>query len=52
LLCPAGHGRYRELFRDEVGPDGIEQIRKATNGNFALGAKRFHNFKQFIAGLY
>nr|WP_319394713.1 hypothetical protein [uncultured Desulfobacter sp.] len=34
---------YRELFRHNLDPGEIDQIRKATNGNFALGAKRFQD---------
>ncbi|MDP2883362.1 MAG: transposase [Azonexus sp.] len=32
---------YRELFRHELEPGEIDAIRKATNGNFALGNDRF-----------
>ncbi len=32
---------YRELFRSHLAPDLVDQIRVATNGNFALGSKRF-----------
>ena len=32
---------YRELFRHELQPGAIDKIRKATNGNFALGSSRF-----------
>ncbi|MDU9049764.1 MAG: transposase [Candidatus Electrothrix sp. Rat3] len=32
---------YRELFRHELEPGEIDKIRKATNGNFALGSTRF-----------
>lgn len=32
---------YRELFRYELEPGKIDAIRKATNGNFALGSHRF-----------
>lgn len=32
---------YRDLFRYEVEPGVIDQIRRATNGNFALGDERF-----------
>jgi len=32
---------YRELFRHELGPGVVDQIRQATNGNFALGNPRF-----------
>jgi REP-associated tyrosine transposase len=33
---------YRELFRHELEPGKIDKIRKATNGNYALGVGRFH----------
>jgi putative transposase len=33
---------YRELFRHELESGEIDKIRKATNGNFALGTDRFH----------
>ena len=32
---------YRELFRFELEPGLVDQIRKATNGNFVLGDPRF-----------
>ena len=32
---------YRELFRFELEPGLVDEIRKATNGNFALGDQRF-----------
>jgi len=32
---------HRELFRHQLDPGVIDQIRKATNGNFALGDDRF-----------
>jgi len=32
---------YRELFRDQLDPGLVDEIRKATNGNFALGNQRF-----------
>lgn len=32
---------YRELFRTELKPGIVDEIRKATNGNFALGNERF-----------
>lgn len=32
---------YRELFRYELEPGLVDQIRCATNGNFALGNQRF-----------
>jgi putative transposase len=32
---------YRELFRDRLDPDLIDEIRTATNGNYALGSPAF-----------
>jgi putative transposase len=32
---------YRELFRHELEPGEVDKIRKATNGNFALGSSCF-----------
>lgn len=32
---------YRELFRHELEPGLVDEIRKATNGNFLLGDSRF-----------
>lgn len=32
---------YRELFRHQLDPGLIDEIRGATNGNFALGSERF-----------
>ncbi len=32
---------YRDLFRYELESDEIDKIRKATNGNYALGNERF-----------
>ena len=32
---------YRELFRYELDPSLVDDIRKATNGNFALDDTRF-----------
>lgn len=32
---------YRELFRYELEPGLVDQIRQASNGNFALGSARF-----------
>ena len=34
---------YRELFRLHLEPGIIDNIRKATNGNFALGNDRFQD---------
>jgi len=33
--------RYRELFRYQLSPGLVDEIRAATNGNFALGSGRF-----------
>ena len=32
---------YRALFKAHMEPEKIDEIRNATNGNFALGSKRF-----------
>ena len=32
---------YRELFRHELEPGMVNEIRRATNGNFVLGSARF-----------
>lgn len=32
---------YRELFRHELAPGLVDEIRRATNGNFVLGSERF-----------
>ena len=32
---------YRELFRHQIEPGLVDEIRRATNGNFALGNDRF-----------
>jgi putative transposase len=32
---------YRELFRAHMEPEVLDQIRAATNGNYALGSKQF-----------
>lgn len=34
-------GAYRELFRDQLDPGLVDELRAATNGNFALGNPRF-----------
>jgi len=35
------HASYSELFRYELEPGLVDEIRRATNGNFALGNARF-----------
>ena len=32
---------YRALFRSELDPETVKEIREATNGGYALGGKRF-----------
>lgn len=43
LGCDASsrQAAYRELFRYELEPDLVDEIRRATNGNYALGNERF-----------
>lgn len=38
---PGRQATYRELFRHELKPGVVDEIRKATNGNFLLGDTRF-----------
>jgi putative transposase len=35
------HHHYRELFKAHMDPERINEIRNATNGNYALGNERF-----------
>jgi putative transposase len=37
----ARQAAYRELFRDAIDAAEVDRIRRATNGNFALGSPRF-----------
>jgi len=39
--APTRQDAYRELFRYELEPGMVDEIRRATNGNFALGSERF-----------
>lgn len=39
--APTRQAAYRELFRHELDPGMVDQIRRATNGNYALGNERF-----------
>ena len=41
---------YRELFRYDLEPGVIDQIRKAANGNYALGGERFQKEITVMAG--
>ena len=36
-----GQAAYRELFRHGLEPGLVDEIRRATNGNFTLGNERF-----------
>ena len=38
---PSRRAAYRQLFQNQLDPGLIDQIRQATNGNFALGNDRF-----------
>ena len=41
---------YRALFRDDLDPSVVQDIRDATNGNFALGNARFLKRAETILG--
>ena len=41
---------YRELFRFDLEPGLIDEIRRATNGNYALGNKRFSDEVTAVLG--
>ena len=41
---------YRELFRHELEPGLVDQIRRATNGNFVLGNERFAKEVEAVVG--
>jgi putative transposase len=41
LDAPSRQAAYRELFRYELEPGLVDQIRRATNGNFVLGNEHF-----------
>ena len=41
---------YREFFRHELDPGVVDQIRRATNGNFVLGNERFAREVEAIVG--
>lgn len=36
-----GRTAYGDLFRAHLEPERVQEIRKATNGNYALGKERF-----------
>jgi len=39
--APSRQAAYRELFRQELEPGLVDEIRRAANGNFVLGSSRF-----------
>jgi putative transposase len=41
---------YRQLFRSELHPEVVQEIRDATNGNFALGGERFKRQVETMLG--
>jgi len=41
---------YRELFRHQLDPGMINEIRQATNGNYALGSPRFQAQVEAVIG--
>lgn len=42
---------YREIFRYELEPGAVDEIRAATNGNFALGSPQFAEQVSAVLGL-
>jgi len=50
LDAAARQAAYRELFRAELEPGLVDQIRRATNGNFALGGTRFGDEMSVLLG--
>ena len=41
---------YRQLFRSELDPEVVQEIRDATNGNFVLGGERFKRQVEMMLG--
>ncbi|MGF1613975.1 MAG: transposase [Gammaproteobacteria bacterium] len=41
---------YRRLFRSELDPEVVQEIRDATNGNLALGGERFKKQVEAMLG--
>ena len=41
---------YRELFRHELDPGLVDEIRRATNGNFVIGSARFSEEVSLMLG--
>jgi len=41
---------YRELFRYELDPGQVDEIRKATHGGLVLGSERFAQEVALLAG--
>lgn len=46
----ARQAAYRELFRYELEPGLVDEIRRATNGNFALGGASFASEVALVTG--
>ena len=54
-LAHDGEGRraaYRDLFKEELSSEQLEDIRRATNGNFALGDIEFVKFASEVLEQY
>ena len=43
-------GKRTALFKAHKEPECVDEIRKATNGNFALGSKRFQQQIESVLG--
>jgi putative transposase len=41
---------YRQIFRGDLDPQVVQEIRDATNGNFALGGERFKRQVEMMLG--
>lgn len=46
------HAAYRDLFQEVLSSEQLEDIRRATNGNFALGDIRFVKFASDVLEQY
>ena len=51
VILPLGKRDYRELFSVPMRPGAVEEIRKATNGNYALGSEAFRHRLALATGL-
>ena len=56
IYSALGHDRakriraYRELFRHELEPGKVDEIRQATNGNYVLGSPQFKSQIESVLG--